>query len=104
MYQKHGFVLVMFQPFEDNSIIFVVALAKHWFVLCDLIGVCTLKWLNFCKKYEHKSPFYNVKFLNFFGIMGSMVIKSILIGAHLCIPNICTSKKRNLKFEKIQLC
>jgi hypothetical protein len=31
-----------------------------------------------------------LKFLNFFGIMGLMVIKSILIGACLDIPNVYT--------------
>jgi hypothetical protein len=31
----------------------------------------------FFKKIFHKSPFYNVKILIFFGIMDSMVIKSM---------------------------
>jgi hypothetical protein len=60
------------------------------------------KVVHFLKKKKFakvcKSPFYSVKILKFYGTKGSMVIKSILIGACLHIPNIYTFKK--FKIEK----
>jgi hypothetical protein len=72
------------------------------------LSVWTLRWLIFWKnKNAHKSILQCLIF-NFFWYHGfdgnkvhvSKAINSTLIGAHLHIPNIYTSRKKKLKFEK----